>query len=295
MPQITKTEKWANCKEELFLVDWLMPHSLTKHSTCWWKARTEVGKKNSQVILYQIILYISICNLQLYIWFHSVYLHLLFFRSKGVILNISSATGMYPVPLLTIYSATKVNSFLVNGVRRRIKNSFQSEKQARDFLEVLSLAIFKWTEKKRKIANPSFRRAGAGDRLTSINFTAKPRHQDLRSTDDFFFPSRFTGFKTGICTGIESWSGPVSSAYQNMVLMSPRLGVWFMNDSAYSLSAKSTELSSRIAASQHVGKHSRHKIDGETVNVWQHYSKFTDIYCHFWNETRVSRALCEIP
>ena len=37
-----------------------------------------------------------------------------------------------------------------------------------------------------------------------------------------------------------------------------------MNDSAYSLSAKSAELSSRIAASQHIGKHSRHKIDGET-------------------------------
>uniref|UniRef100_A0A3B4A2H4 3-ketoacyl-CoA reductase n=1 Tax=Periophthalmus magnuspinnatus TaxID=409849 RepID=A0A3B4A2H4_9GOBI len=29
------------------------------------------------------------------------------FRSKGVILNISSASGMYPVPLLTVYSATK--------------------------------------------------------------------------------------------------------------------------------------------------------------------------------------------
>ncbi|XP_029909455.1 very-long-chain 3-oxoacyl-CoA reductase-A [Myripristis murdjan] len=29
-------------------------------------------------------------------------------RSKGVILNISSASGMYPVPLLTVYSATKV-------------------------------------------------------------------------------------------------------------------------------------------------------------------------------------------
>ncbi|MBN3290471.1 DH12A protein, partial [Polypterus senegalus] len=28
-------------------------------------------------------------------------------RSKGVILNISSASGMYPVPLLTLYSATK--------------------------------------------------------------------------------------------------------------------------------------------------------------------------------------------
>ncbi|NXD59338.1 DHB12 reductase, partial [Corvus moneduloides] len=32
---------------------------------------------------------------------------LLPFRSKGVILNISSATGMYPSPLLTLYSATK--------------------------------------------------------------------------------------------------------------------------------------------------------------------------------------------
>ncbi|KAM4722530.1 very-long-chain 3-oxoacyl-CoA reductase [Rhinophrynus dorsalis] len=28
-------------------------------------------------------------------------------RSKGIILNISSASGMYPVPLLTVYSATK--------------------------------------------------------------------------------------------------------------------------------------------------------------------------------------------
>ncbi|KAH0499956.1 Very-long-chain 3-oxoacyl-CoA reductase [Microtus ochrogaster] len=35
-------------------------------------------------------------------------------RSKGVILNISSASGMLPVPLLTIYSATKVKSIAVN-------------------------------------------------------------------------------------------------------------------------------------------------------------------------------------
>uniref|UniRef100_A0A8C9EP09 Hydroxysteroid 17-beta dehydrogenase 12 n=1 Tax=Pavo cristatus TaxID=9049 RepID=A0A8C9EP09_PAVCR len=31
------------------------------------------------------------------------------YRSKGVILNISSAAGMHPTPLLTLYSATKVN------------------------------------------------------------------------------------------------------------------------------------------------------------------------------------------
>lgn len=34
---------------------------------------------------------------------------LLPFRSKGIILNISSATGMCPSPLLTLYSATKVS------------------------------------------------------------------------------------------------------------------------------------------------------------------------------------------
>lgn len=38
------------------------------------------------------------------------------FRSKGVILNISSASGMYPLPLLTIYSASKV----------RVSSSFHS-------------------------------------------------------------------------------------------------------------------------------------------------------------------------
>ncbi|MBN3270991.1 DHB12 reductase, partial [Polyodon spathula] len=33
-------------------------------------------------------------------------------RSKGAILNISSASGMYPVPLLTLYSSTKVGTIL---------------------------------------------------------------------------------------------------------------------------------------------------------------------------------------
>lgn len=40
------------------------------------------------------------------------FLSLVIFRSKGVILNISSASGMYPVPLLTVYSATKVRAFM---------------------------------------------------------------------------------------------------------------------------------------------------------------------------------------
>lgn len=39
------------------------------------------------------------------------------FRSKGVILNISSAAGMYPTPLLTLYSATKVNILLYAEIK----------------------------------------------------------------------------------------------------------------------------------------------------------------------------------
>lgn len=31
-------------------------------------------------------------------------------RSKGVILNVASASGMYPVPLLTLYSSSKASS-----------------------------------------------------------------------------------------------------------------------------------------------------------------------------------------
>uniref|UniRef100_A0A3B5Q7V2 Hydroxysteroid (17-beta) dehydrogenase 12a n=1 Tax=Xiphophorus maculatus TaxID=8083 RepID=A0A3B5Q7V2_XIPMA len=43
-------------------------------------------------------------------------------RSKGVILNISSASGMYPVPLLTVYSATKsVLPFFVVTKMTRIR------------------------------------------------------------------------------------------------------------------------------------------------------------------------------
>eukprot|EP00069_Balaena_mysticetus_P016210 bmy_10489T0 len=41
-------------------------------------------------------------------------------RSKGAILNISSASGMYPVPLLTMYSATKVSSAF--EMKRMIRN-----------------------------------------------------------------------------------------------------------------------------------------------------------------------------
>ncbi|NWW26058.1 DHB12 reductase, partial [Falcunculus frontatus] len=46
-------------------------------------------------------------------------------RSKGVILNISSATGMCPSPLLTLYSATKASAFVdyfSRGLHAEYKN-----------------------------------------------------------------------------------------------------------------------------------------------------------------------------
>uniref|UniRef100_A0A8D0L494 3-ketoacyl-CoA reductase n=1 Tax=Sphenodon punctatus TaxID=8508 RepID=A0A8D0L494_SPHPU len=44
-------------------------------------------------------------------------------RSKGVILNISSATGMYPFPLLTLYSATKAFvDFFSRGLHAEYKS-----------------------------------------------------------------------------------------------------------------------------------------------------------------------------
>ncbi|CAH2325753.1 very-long-chain 3-oxoacyl- reductase [Pelobates cultripes] len=44
-------------------------------------------------------------------------------RSKGIILNISSASGMYPVPLLTVYSATKAFvDFFSRGLYAEYKN-----------------------------------------------------------------------------------------------------------------------------------------------------------------------------
>ncbi|NP_001088370.1 very-long-chain 3-oxoacyl-CoA reductase-A [Xenopus laevis] len=44
-------------------------------------------------------------------------------RGKGVILNISSASGMYPVPLLTVYSATKAFvDFFSRGLHAEYRN-----------------------------------------------------------------------------------------------------------------------------------------------------------------------------
>lgn len=53
------------------------------------------------------------CKITFFFFFLPLSFHLVS-RKKGAILNISSASGMYPVPLLTVYSASKV--FALHGV-----------------------------------------------------------------------------------------------------------------------------------------------------------------------------------
>ncbi|NWW80561.1 DHB12 reductase, partial [Climacteris rufus] len=63
---------------------------------------------------------ISVCKM--FPLFHDN-ISLLPFRSKGIILNIASAAGMYPTPLLTLYSATKVFvDYFSRGLQAEYKN-----------------------------------------------------------------------------------------------------------------------------------------------------------------------------
>ncbi|NXV47565.1 DHB12 reductase, partial [Uria aalge] len=70
------------------------------------------------------------------------------FRSKGVILNISSAAGMYPTPLLTLYSATKA---FVDYFSRGLHAEYKSKG-----IIVQSVLPYYVATKMSKIRKPTF-------------------------------------------------------------------------------------------------------------------------------------------
>ncbi|NXA34453.1 DHB12 reductase, partial [Eudromia elegans] len=72
----------------------------------------------------------------------------LLFRSKGVILNISSAAGMYPTPLLTLYSATKA---FVDYFSRGLHAEYKSKG-----IIVQSVLPYYVATKMSKIRKPTF-------------------------------------------------------------------------------------------------------------------------------------------
>ncbi|XP_028942317.1 very-long-chain 3-oxoacyl-CoA reductase [Antrostomus carolinensis] len=69
-------------------------------------------------------------------------------RSKGVILNISSAAGMYPTPLLTLYSATKA---FVDYFSRGLHAEYKSKG-----IIVQSVLPYYVATKMSKIRKPTF-------------------------------------------------------------------------------------------------------------------------------------------
>uniref|UniRef100_A0A8C5FUG9 3-ketoacyl-CoA reductase n=1 Tax=Gadus morhua TaxID=8049 RepID=A0A8C5FUG9_GADMO len=69
-------------------------------------------------------------------------------RSKGVILNISSASGMYPVPLLTVYSASKA---FVDFFSRGLQEEYR-----RQGIIIQSVLPFFVVTKMTRIKKPTF-------------------------------------------------------------------------------------------------------------------------------------------
>lgn len=75
---------------------------------------------------------------------------------------------MLPVPLLTIYSATKVKSIAVNEASIRLRVTFSpSSYYSFNFVEMLCLVVFQWTKKDSKVPHMDFWNITDRCRLTS--------------------------------------------------------------------------------------------------------------------------------
>uniref|UniRef100_A0A3Q2PV17 3-ketoacyl-CoA reductase n=1 Tax=Fundulus heteroclitus TaxID=8078 RepID=A0A3Q2PV17_FUNHE len=104
-------------------------------------------------------------------------------RSKGVILNISSASGMYPVPLLTVYSATKAFvDFFSRGLH---------EEYRRQGILVQSVLPFFVATKMTRIRKPTL------DKPTPERYVAAELNTvGLQSQTNGYFPHAVMGWVT---------------------------------------------------------------------------------------------------
>uniref|UniRef100_A0A3Q2QW76 3-ketoacyl-CoA reductase n=1 Tax=Fundulus heteroclitus TaxID=8078 RepID=A0A3Q2QW76_FUNHE len=103
--------------------------------------------------------------------------------SKGVILNISSASGMYPVPLLTVYSATKAFvDFFSRGLH---------EEYRRQGILVQSVLPFFVATKMTRIRKPTL------DKPTPERYVAAELNTvGLQSQTNGYFPHAVMGWVT---------------------------------------------------------------------------------------------------
>ncbi|XP_015242016.1 very-long-chain 3-oxoacyl-CoA reductase-A [Cyprinodon tularosa] len=104
-------------------------------------------------------------------------------RSKGVILNISSASGMYPVPLLTVYSATKAFvDFFSRGLH---------EEYRRQGIIIQSVLPFFVATKMTRIRKPTL------DKPTPERYVAAELNTvGLQSQTNGYFPHAVMGWVT---------------------------------------------------------------------------------------------------
>ncbi|XP_077373221.1 very-long-chain 3-oxoacyl-CoA reductase-A [Festucalex cinctus] len=104
-------------------------------------------------------------------------------RSKGVILNISSASGMYPVPLLTIYSATKA---FVDFFSRGLQEEYR-----RQGIIIQSVLPFFVATKMTRIRKPTL------DKPTPERYVAAELNTvGLQSQTNGYFPHAVMGWVT---------------------------------------------------------------------------------------------------
>ncbi|XP_053576196.1 very-long-chain 3-oxoacyl-CoA reductase [Bombina bombina] len=104
-------------------------------------------------------------------------------RSKGIILNISSASGMYPVPLLTVYSATKA---FVDFFSRGLQAEYRSKG-----LTVQSVLPFFVATKLSKIRKPTWDKPSPETYVRSALNTV-----GLQSQTNGYLPHAFMGWLT---------------------------------------------------------------------------------------------------
>uniref|UniRef100_A0A4W4GLU3 3-ketoacyl-CoA reductase n=1 Tax=Electrophorus electricus TaxID=8005 RepID=A0A4W4GLU3_ELEEL len=107
------------------------------------------------------------------------------FRAKGVVLNISSASGMYPVPLLTVYSATKA---FVDFFSRGLQAEYKSKG-----IIIQSVLPFFVATKMTKIRNPTLDKP-TPERYVAAELTTV----GLQEQTNGYFPHAVMGWVTTV-------------------------------------------------------------------------------------------------
>ncbi|KAM6973463.1 very-long-chain 3-oxoacyl-CoA reductase-A [Aplochiton taeniatus] len=110
-------------------------------------------------------------------------------RSKGVVLNISSASGMYPVPLLTVYSSSKA---FVDFFSRGLQEEYR-----RSGLIIQSVLPFFVATKMTRIRKPTL------DKPTPERYVAAELSTvGLQSQTNGYFPHAVMGWLTTVLVPI---------------------------------------------------------------------------------------------